>query len=71
MKTIVHRAPRAPVRAPTLLAIVAVALLLTIWILGMSHVIQLPLALVWIIPFLVIVAGAFAVLYEGGLFDGQ
>ena len=59
-----------PFRTVTRWAIAGVIVLLTIWALGMSHVIQLPLALVWILPFTCILIGALAVLWEGGLFDG-
>jgi hypothetical protein len=59
-----------PARSLSRWAIVVVIALLTIWTLGLSHVIQLPLALVWILPFTCIIIGAFAVLWEGGAFDG-
>ena len=45
-----------------------VVILLAVWILGMSRVIHLPLALVWIIPFTCLVIGAVVVLWEGGAF---
>ncbi|HLJ67198.1 MAG TPA: hypothetical protein VKX16_07540 [Chloroflexota bacterium] len=51
------------------LAIAGIVTLAVIWILGMSGVIQLPLALVWILPFICLVAGALIILWEGGAFD--
>ena len=75
MRNVAHstrntRSTPLPFRTFTRWAIVVVAGLLTTWTLGMSNVIQLPLALVWILPFLSIVIGAISILWEGGLFDG-
>lgn len=69
MSLIVNNARTVPSSTVGRWMIAVIVLLLVIWTLGMSGVIQLPLALVWIIPFICIVIGAFAVLWAGGAFD--
>jgi hypothetical protein len=66
-----NNAMTAQSRAVFGLATGVVILLAVIWILGMSHVIQLPLALVWIIPFTCLVLGAIVVLWAGGAFSNR
>jgi hypothetical protein len=69
MRTRVNNATTLPSRTLGFWILVVV-LLLTLWILGMSGVIHLSLALVWILPFTCIVIGAVAVLWAGGVFSG-
>ncbi|HEX6506611.1 MAG TPA: hypothetical protein VF221_03175 [Chloroflexota bacterium] len=56
-------------RATLALTAGVVTLLSIIWILGMTHLIDLPLVLVWIIPFTCIVVGAIVILWASGAFN--
>lgn len=49
---------------------VAIAIVLAIiWTLGMSGVIHLPLALVWVLPFTCLIIGASVIMWDSGAFD--
>ena len=64
-----NNATTIPSRTVRALAIAIVIILAIIWTLGMSGVIHLPLALVWILPFFCLIIGALVILWEAGAFD--
>lgn len=57
-----------PSRTVRAVAVAVIIVLAVIWTLGMSGVIHLPLALVWILPFTCLIIGAIVILWEGGAF---
>ena len=69
MRNIVSNATTLRSRTLGRWTLAVVVILLAVWILGMSGIIHLPLALVWILPFTCLVIGAVAVFWEGGAFS--
>lgn len=63
-----NRATTGSDRTALAVGVGAVVILAIIWTLGMSGVIHLPLALVWILPFTCLIIGAVVILWEGGAF---